>query len=65
MECIYEEINSTLNSGMLATAGQKTFCLPLCYPTTYRLNNIYSTIILSVILHGCETWSLTLREDIN
>jgi hypothetical protein len=24
---------------------------------------IYKTIILSVILYGCETWSLTLREE--
>jgi len=24
---------------------------------------IYRTIILSVVLHGCETWSLTLREE--
>ena len=24
---------------------------------------IYRTIILSVILYGCETWSLTLREE--
>jgi tRNA (Thr-GGU) A37 N-methylase len=24
---------------------------------------IYKTIILSVFLHGCETWSLTLREE--
>jgi hypothetical protein len=24
---------------------------------------IYRTIILPVILHGCETWSLTLREE--
>jgi hypothetical protein len=23
---------------------------------------IYETIILHVILYGCETWSLTLRE---
>jgi len=23
---------------------------------------IYRTIIVSVVLHGCETWSLTLRE---
>jgi hypothetical protein len=23
---------------------------------------IYETIILPVVLHGCETWSLTLRE---
>jgi hypothetical protein len=31
------------------------------------LNNvntrIYKTIILPVVLYGCETWSLTLREE--
>jgi hypothetical protein len=24
---------------------------------------IYETVILSVVLYGCETWSLTLREE--
>jgi hypothetical protein len=24
---------------------------------------IYKSIILSVVLYGCETWSLTLREE--
>ena len=24
---------------------------------------IYITVILSVVLYGCETWSLTLREE--
>ena len=24
---------------------------------------IYRTIILSVVLYGCETWLLTLREE--
>ena len=24
---------------------------------------IYRTIILLVVLYGCETWSLTLREE--
>jgi hypothetical protein len=24
---------------------------------------IYITIILQVVLYGCETWSLTLREE--
>jgi hypothetical protein len=24
---------------------------------------IYKTIILPVVLHGCETWSLTLRDE--
>jgi hypothetical protein len=26
-------------------------------------SKIYTTIILHVILYGCETWSLTLREE--
>jgi len=25
---------------------------------------IYRTIILSVVLYGCETWLLTLREEL-
>jgi hypothetical protein len=29
-----------------------------------KLNiKIYRTVILSVVLYGCETWSLTLREE--
>jgi hypothetical protein len=24
---------------------------------------IYKTVILPVLLYGCETWSLTLREE--
>jgi hypothetical protein len=28
---------------------------------TYR--QLYRTIILPVVLYGCETWSLTLREE--
>jgi hypothetical protein len=25
--------------------------------------SLYKTIILPVVLNGCETWSLTLREE--
>jgi hypothetical protein len=25
--------------------------------------NIYRTVILPVVLYGCESWSLTLREE--
>jgi hypothetical protein len=28
-----------------------------------RKINLYETVILSVVLYGCETWSLTLREE--
>jgi hypothetical protein len=44
---------------MLATIQYRTFCL-LSKNIKIR---IYRTIILPVILYGCETWSLTLREE--
>jgi len=28
-----------------------------------KIKKTYSTIILLVVLYGCETWSLTLREE--
>jgi len=26
-------------------------------------NKIYRTIILPIVLYGCETWTITLREE--
>ena len=35
-----------------------------CAPTLPSVQiKIYRTIILPVVLYGCETWSLTLREE--
>jgi hypothetical protein len=34
----------------------RIFCLPVCF-------KIYKTIILPVALYGCETLSLTIREE--
>jgi hypothetical protein len=46
---------------MLALIQSKIFCLPVSYQ---KLNiKIYKTVILPVLLYGCENWSLTLRED--
>jgi hypothetical protein len=45
---------------MLATIRFRTFCLLVCYQKNIR---IYKTIILSVVLYGCEIWPLTLREE--
>ena len=28
-----------------------------------KISRVYRTIILPVVLYGCETWSLTLREE--
>jgi len=46
---------------MLAIIQRRIFCLPICYPKNLKIK-IYRTIILPVVLYGCETWSLTLRE---
>ena len=35
----------------------------LSFYMTYIKIKIYRTIILPVVLYGCETWSLTLREE--
>jgi hypothetical protein len=40
---------------MLATIQSKAFRL--------LSKRIYKTIILPVVLYGCETWSLSLREE--
>jgi hypothetical protein len=31
--------------------------------STNRKNKVYRTVILSVVLYGCETWSHTLKEE--
>jgi len=47
---------------MLAIIRCRTFCLPGCYPKILKIK-IYRTIILPIVLYGCETWWLTLREE--
>ena len=59
---IQEEINSRLKLGMLAIIRCRIFCLPVCYPKNLKIK-IYRTIILPVVLYGCETWLLILREE--
>jgi hypothetical protein len=43
---------------MLATIRSRTFCLLVC-----RKKNLKIRIYKTIILYGCETWSLTLREE--
>jgi hypothetical protein len=47
---------------MLATIWSRTFCLLVCCQKNLKIR-IYKTIILPVALYGCETLSLTLREE--
>jgi hypothetical protein len=58
---MHNEINSSLNSGMLATIR---FSLLSSHLLSRNIKvKIYKTIILPVVLYGCKTWSLTLREQ--
>jgi hypothetical protein len=47
---------------MLATIRSRVF-LSSCLLSRNVKVKIYKTIILPVVLYGCETWSLTLREE--
>jgi len=38
------------------------FCLPVSYQRNLKIK-IYKTVTLLVVLYGCETWSLTLKEE--
>jgi hypothetical protein len=60
--CMHEEIKSRLNSGNACYHSVQSL-LSSC-PLSGNLKvKIYKTIILPVVLYGCETWSLTLREE--
>jgi hypothetical protein len=58
---IHEEIKSILKSGNACYHSVQNL---LSSSLLYRSVNIkiYKTIILPVVLYGCETWSLTFRE---
>jgi hypothetical protein len=47
---------------MLATIRCRTFCILVCCQKDVKIR-IYKAIILPVVLYGCETWSLSLREE--
>ena len=42
------------------TIWNRTSDLPICSTAKIKM---YRIIILPVVLYGCETWSLTLREE--
>jgi hypothetical protein len=60
--CMHEETKSRLNSG---NACYHLVKCPLSSHLLFRnfKVKIYKTIILPVVLYGCETWSATLREE--
>ena len=59
---IPEEIKSSLRSGNSCYfSGHNLLSSRLLYKN-FKFK-IYRIIILPVVLYGCETWSLTLREE--
>jgi hypothetical protein len=59
--CKHEEINSRLNSGNACCRSVQSSVLPLLSGNVK--GKMYRTIIVPVVLYGCETWSVTLREE--
>jgi hypothetical protein len=60
--CMHEEIKSTLNSGNACSHSVQ--CLLSSHLVSRNVEVIIcKTIILPVVLCGCETSSLALRED--
>jgi hypothetical protein len=58
---INDEIKSRLHLGNVIILSSI-----FCFPVSYKKNpkpKMYKTVILPVVLYGCETWSLALREE--
>jgi hypothetical protein len=58
---IQEEIKRRLNSGNACYHSVQNLLSSRLMSKNLK-TRIYQTIILPVVLYGCETWSLTLRE---
>jgi hypothetical protein len=58
---IQEEIKRRLNSGNACYHSVQNHPSSQLLLKNFKIR-IYKTIILPVVLYGCETWSLTLRE---
>jgi hypothetical protein len=59
---IQEEIKKKLNSGNACYHSVQNLLSSRLLSGNIKIR-IYKTIILPVVLYGCETWSLTLREE--
>jgi hypothetical protein len=59
---MHEEIKSRLNSGNACCHSVQSLLASRLLSRNLKVK-IYKTIIVSVVLYGCETWSLTLREE--
>jgi hypothetical protein len=60
--CIHEEIKSRLNLGNACYHSVQSL-LSSCLMSRNVTVKIYKIIILPLVLYGCKTWFLTLREE--
>jgi hypothetical protein len=60
--CIHEEIKSGLNSGNACYHSVQSLLSSRLLSRNVKVK-IHKTIILPVVLYGCETWSLMLRDE--
>jgi hypothetical protein len=61
--CIYEEIKTRINSRNACYHSFKSLLLSSRLLFRNVRVKIHRIILLPVVLYGCETWSLTLREE--
>ena len=59
---ILKEIKSRLRSGNSCCRSVQNLLSSRLLSKNLKIK-IYRTIILPVVLYGCKTWSLTLREE--
>jgi hypothetical protein len=59
--CMHEEIKSRVNSGNACYHSVQSLLSSRLLPENVKVE-ICKTRILPVVLYGCETWSLILRE---
>jgi hypothetical protein len=59
---IHKEIKNRLNLGNACCHSVQSLLSSRLLSTNVKVK-IYKTIILPAVLYGCETWSLTLREE--
>jgi hypothetical protein len=59
---IHDEIKSTLNSRNACSYLLQNLVSSCLISKNLKIK-MYKTVILPVVLYGCETWSLTLEEE--
>jgi hypothetical protein len=60
--CVYEEIKSRPTSGNSCYHSVQSLLSSHLLSRNVKVKT-YKNVILPVVLYGCETWSLTLREE--